>query len=194
MKSREKILSRILEHQPESTALRFSPEIQGNETGSLQIFTEVLTKIGGHVYQPGNLNIMKDQIRGLFPGKSRKITTLSLFSDLADTGWTTQSPSELQDVEVAIIGAHFGVAENGALWITEDQMKQRVVPFICQHLVLLLGKKEILSDMKQAYSRIGDSTYGFGTFISGPSKTADIEQSLVLGAHGPKSLHVFLLD
>ena len=47
--------------------------------------------------------------------------------------------------------------------------------------------------MQHAYERIGSSNPNFGTFIAGPSKTADIEQSLVLGAHGPKTLTVFLL-
>ncbi len=48
--------------------------------------------------------------------------------------------------------------------------------------------------MQQAYERIGDLDYGFGTFITGPSKTADIEQSLVLGAHGARGLTVFLMN
>lgn len=52
--------------------------------------------------------------------------------------------------------------------------------------------------MHAAYDRIAAleaaAAYGFSTFIAGPSKTADIEQSLVLGAHGPISLTVFLLD
>ncbi|MNW08326.1 Lactate utilization protein C [compost metagenome] len=47
--------------------------------------------------------------------------------------------------------------------------------------------------MHEAYQKIADSVYGFGTFIAGPSKTADIEQSLVLGAHGPKNMTVFIL-
>jgi L-lactate dehydrogenase complex protein LldG len=47
--------------------------------------------------------------------------------------------------------------------------------------------------MHQAYEQISSADYGFGVFLAGPSKTADIEQSLVLGAHGARGLVVFLV-
>jgi L-lactate dehydrogenase complex protein LldG len=48
--------------------------------------------------------------------------------------------------------------------------------------------------MHEAYERISFRGRGFGTFIAGPSKTADIEQSLVIGAHGPKELTIVLVS
>lgn len=105
-----------------------------------------------------------------------------------------EDPHSLENIDLTILPAHFGVAENGACWITEDLMIERVVPFICQHLVLVIDKKNVVADMHAAYDRIASSAYGFGTFIAGPSKTADIEQSLVLGAHGPMTMTLFLLD
>ena len=99
----------------------------------------------------------------------------------------------LQDVELAVIKGHFGVAENGAIWITEELMGHRALPFIAQHLAVVVNTADIVPTMHEAYPRIADAQYGFGTFISGPSKTADIEQSLVLGAHGARSMTVFLL-
>jgi L-lactate dehydrogenase complex protein LldG len=47
--------------------------------------------------------------------------------------------------------------------------------------------------MHQAYERLQGREYNFGVFIAGPSKTADIEQSLVLGAHGARTMTVFLV-
>ena len=70
---------------------------------------------------------------------------------------------------------------------------ERVLPFITQHLVLIVNKADILPTLHEAYETIGQQQYGYGTFIAGPSKTADIEQSLVLGAHGSRSLWVFLM-
>ena len=75
-------------------------------------------------------------------------------------------------------------------------MIERALPFIAQNLALVIRKKDVVVNMHAAYERIGGMNleYGFATFIAGPSKTADIEQSLVLGAHGPKSMTVFLVD
>jgi len=96
-------------------------------------------------------------------------------------------------VELAVLKGHFGVAENGAIWITEDLMGHRALPFISQHLAIVIKRDSIVPTMHEAYQHIADAGYGFGTFIAGPSKTADIEQSLVLGAHGARSMTVFLL-
>ncbi|MGZ3757875.1 MAG: LutC/YkgG family protein, partial [Mucilaginibacter sp.] len=103
-------------------------------------------------------------------------------------------PHSFQDVELGIIRAHLGVAENGAVWIKEDLVNHRVLPFICQHLAIVLNRQSIVSTMHEAYEQIGVEDYGYGTFIAGPSKTADIEQSLVLGAHGSRTMTVFLMD
>jgi L-lactate dehydrogenase complex protein LldG len=97
------------------------------------------------------------------------------------------------DVELAIIEARFAVAENGAVWLTEDVMGHRILPYIAQHLAVIVSENNILSTMHDAYETIGSEDYGFGGFIGGPSKTADIEQALVLGAHGPLSMTVYLI-
>jgi L-lactate dehydrogenase complex protein LldG len=96
----------------------------------------------------------------------------------------------LADVEVLEIDGEFGVAENGAIWLTEEAMPHRVAPFICQHLVI--NVTEIVPTMHAAYARLGGVKSGFGLFLAGPSKTADIEQSLVVGAHGARSLTIVI--
>jgi L-lactate dehydrogenase complex protein LldG len=72
-------------------------------------------------------------------------------------------------------------------------MKHRAILFITQHLVLVVPRDQVIDNMHQAYERLSFADPGFGVFLSGPSKTADIEQSLVIGAHGPRSLTVFLV-
>ena len=60
-------------------------------------------------------------------------------------------------------------------------MKEKAVLFISEYLVIFLEKEKIVNNMHEAYARIEmDPKYNFGTFISGPSKTADIEQALVM--------------
>jgi L-lactate dehydrogenase complex protein LldG len=100
-------------------------------------------------------------------------------------------PHDLADVDFAVMPGRFGVAENGAVWVTDEGVKHRAVYFIAQHLALVISAADILDNMHQAYERLAFDKPGFGVFISGPSKTADIEQSLVIGAHGPRSLTVF---
>jgi L-lactate dehydrogenase complex protein LldG len=102
-------------------------------------------------------------------------------------------PHELEDVDMAIAPGEFAVAENGAVWVTDRQVRQRAIFFIPQHLALVVPREQLVHNMHEAYRRLAFDGPGFGVFISGPSKTADIEQSLVIGAHGPRSLTVFLL-
>ncbi len=87
----------------------------------------------------------------------------------------------------------FGVAENGAIWVTSAGVRHRAIYIIVQHLVLVIPASEIVDTMHDAYARIDPAKTDWGAFISGPSKTADIEQSLVVGAHGPRSLDVICL-
>nr|WP_256534367.1 LUD domain-containing protein [Lewinella sp. JB7] len=95
-------------------------------------------------------------------------------------------------VDVTVLRARLGVAENGAMWVSETEAVHRVLPFITQHLVLVVRTSDLVGTMHEAYRRIDVAETGFGVFIAGPSKTADIEQSLVIGAHGPRSLTVCL--
>ena len=101
-------------------------------------------------------------------------------------------PLQLAGVDLTILPARLGVAENGAMWVSETEMVHRVLPFITQHLILVVQRDTLVATMHQAYRRVHIGATGFGVFIAGPSKTADIEQSLVIGAHGPRSLAVVL--
>lgn len=99
-------------------------------------------------------------------------------------GSSTQAV-ETEKVDMVVIRGQMGVAENGAVWIDEQDMMFRKLPFLTSHLVLVLQKANILPDMPEAYRQVDLERSGFGVFIAGPSKTADIEQALVIGAHGP---------
>jgi L-lactate dehydrogenase complex protein LldG len=98
----------------------------------------------------------------------------------------------LDALDVVIISAEVAVADTGAMWISDKTIPSRVLPFITKELVILVERENLVGDMHEAYAMINPIESGYGVFISGPSKTADIEQALVVGAHGPLGLTVIL--
>ncbi len=102
-------------------------------------------------------------------------------------------PHTLKDIDLAIIKGEFAVAENGAVWVKEDDNTNRALYFIARKLLIVIEKNNIVSTMHEAYKKIKFEKSGFGLFISGPSKTADIEQALVIGAHGAMECRVLFV-
>jgi L-lactate dehydrogenase complex protein LldG len=134
---------------------------------------------------------LKDIIRELYPEAQTIVGNLSIKGVSITNPDEYDDPRQLNNIDLSIIEGQFGVAENGAVWVTAN-VKHRVIYFIAKNLIILLNRNNIVSTMHRAYHRINDDDYDFGVFISGPSKTADIEQSLVIGAHGAISTTVVL--
>ena len=192
MSSRENILKAALENQPEFVAL---PEINLDGVIAYESlpaqFDLILTRIGGTVEH------FQDESALLARMASHSPEELVINTINADAERLTHinglNSVQLEAVDVAYVRGALGVAENGAVWMDEKAMVNRLLPFICQHLVVVLKASEIVPTMHHAYQHIEVNKTGFGSFIAGPSKTADIEQSLVIGAHGPRSLTLLLL-
>ena len=195
MSSKADILNKIKQNQPAFiTNLPDLNLLSSENPDVLSTYKTVLKNIGGDPVEVANYADIIQYIKSNYNLEKCLITTIPELSEIAALDWTNDDPHSLQDVELNVIKAHFGVAENSSLCLTDDVLEQRLSPFIAQYLAIIVHKKDILATMHQAYERIGNQEYGFGTFIAGPSKTADIEQSLVLGAHGARGLIVFLLD
>ena len=195
MSSRATILEKIKQNQPVVNSELPSLSFLGLDTFDLlDQYKTVLKSIGGDFVEVENYDEVIAFVKKNYANEKRKITTIPELAEISTTDWFDNDPHTLANVEFTLVKAHFGVAENSALWVTEDLLGQRVAPFITQYLAIIVNKKDIVATMHQAYDRIGNQEYGFGTFIAGPSKTADIEQSLVLGAHGARGLTVFLMD
>lgn len=203
--SRDKILGTVHANQPAPREL--PPLPAGTPVAAddlVPTFITALEAIGAAAYIVSGFDRIATVLHEQFPGAHRIVSGCPELNGFAEAAVSSKGldPHALDKVELAVLPAHFGVAENGACWITETQMVERVLPFITQHLVLVIPGGSIVPNMHAAYDRIAaleasgsaPNPYGFSTFIAGPSKTADIEQSLVLGAHGPMSLTVFLLD
>ena len=155
-------------------------------------FMNMTKSVGGNSIEVDAGRDINELIRELYPDAKE------IASNLPEITIATRNPDEvgrardLNGTDVGIIRGKFGVAENGCVWIPQ-QMKEKAVCFISENLVILLPKSQIVNNMPEAYRRIEINDYGYGTFISGPSKTADIAQVLVMGAQAARSATILLL-
>lgn len=195
MNSRDKILAAIKANQPapaQKAEIRIGRDNPGEQDFLIKQFMSVLQAIGGYPVLSRGFDDIAASLGSLFGNAGRMVTTFSQLHPVAEVISPSGAIYAPENIDVAILGAHFGVAENGGVWMTEEQMCDRSLPFICQNLVVVVPGDTIVASMHEAYQKISGRDYGFSTFIAGPSKTADIEQSLVLGAHGPVSMTVFI--
>ena len=154
-------------------------------------FVEMSKTVGAKVLEVKSSDDLNSVIREAYP--NAKIFASSINGIEADLNPDTiASAADLNGTDVGIIQGELGVAENGCVWIPQT-MKERAVCFISEELVILLDKDNIVSNMHEAYKRLEMNNYGYGVFISGPSKTADIEQALVMGAQAARGVTVILI-
>ncbi len=188
MNSRETIIKRIKRNSPEIKPLpdRFPGTEPFSDEQLLMEFKENLVKAGGEILEPGSSNEPGNYLENHFP------EAIDLTRKADREKYSSAPKEELEKVQTVIVPGQLGVAENGAVWIDETNLPNRLLPFVTEQLVIVLNGENMVRDMVEAYRRINLEDVGFGVFISGPSKTADIEQSLVYGAHGAKKLVVVL--
>jgi L-lactate dehydrogenase complex protein LldG len=193
MSSREQILAKIKSNQPDFKALTVNFKFESAFENLYEKFAETLSFVGGKAIEVADYEAIKADVREHYSDVFNIATTIPELSELADFSLNVSDPHELELLNLAIIEGDFGVAENAAIWVSEKQFPHRVLPMITQYLAIVIHKKDLLTNMHRAYERVHINETGFGTFISGPSKTADIEQSLVIGAHGARGLTVYVL-
>ena len=191
---REAILNSIKKNKPELVNIpKIDIQLFDEEIDLVETFKNNVQLVGGSIAEINQINNLDSEIKKLYPNAKNIVTHIpeSNLGTIEITNETT--PHSLKNVDLTIIKGEFGISENGAVWISEDQFPIRVLPFITNDLVILLQKESLCMHMYNAYKKIFDRRRTFGLFISGPSKTADIEQCLVIGAQGAMNLTVILV-
>lgn len=193
MANKEDILNKIRKNIKTKYDMPRLDDIQGiTYPDPLAQFISMTETVGGKVVELVPGKDINELVRELYPEAKEIASNLSEVTIATRNPDTCGSPQALNGTDVGIIRGVFGVAENACVWIPQA-MEEKAVCFISENLVILLKKSEIVNNMHEAYKRIEMNDYGYGTFISGPSKTADIAQVLVMGAQAARSATVVLL-
>jgi L-lactate dehydrogenase complex protein LldG len=193
MSSRDKILNAIRQNKPDLQPLPAQFTFESNYSNVTEKFFETLKGISGNPLFINDLSDIRAFLNEHYHDVQNIATTIPDLSDVADFSLNVSDPHDLEMINLAIIEGEFAVAENGAIWVSERHVPHRVLPFITQYLAIVIHEKDIVENMHRAYERVNITDTGWGCFVAGPSKTADIEQSLVIGAHGARGLTVFVL-
>jgi L-lactate dehydrogenase complex protein LldG len=191
--SREKILYNIRMSLPEDKVpLSRVPAFPRPGRSLKSDFQLRLQEAGGVAHDVSDIAEARSKVDVLHP-KAKVIC--SAVPEVAGTRnvHDVRDPHELADVDVGIVRAQFGVAESGAVWLTEEDLGVDALGFLSQHLIVLLDPEQIVLDMHEAYRRVQLNKTAFGCFMMGPSATADVEATLVHGAQGARSLNIFFL-
>jgi L-lactate dehydrogenase complex protein LldG len=192
MSSREYILNTIRSSPTHSKEALQDVAIQGiTFSDKTEAFRNNLELVGGKLIICEKTKQPADIVTQLFPEPKNILSLDESISGDVDIHNIAHA-KDLENLEVTIVKGECGVAENGAIWIDGINLKFRSSLFICQHLVIILDESSIVNNLHEAYDIVNLNDNDYSLFISGPSKTADIEQSLVIGAHGPRSCTVIL--
>ncbi|MGB9203019.1 MAG: LUD domain-containing protein [Terriglobales bacterium] len=195
MNSRDAILASLRRSAPPVSPLPEAPTAITYVDSERQ-FAEAFGSVGGKFVRVTSLAEVNAEL-GKFESYTQAHKIASLIPNVGRANVdlaALKDPHELEGIDLAIVAGEFGVAENGAVWVPGSALgPHRAIFVVAQHLVLIVPAGQIVHNMQQAYDRIRLERPGFGIFISGPSKTADIEQALVIGAHGARSCSLFLV-
>jgi len=192
MSSRDDILARVRQNQPPPQPLPPVPSFDTATGSALESFKAALVRMGGKLADApadGNLDAL---IRKLFPDAKVICSATPEVKGNRPID-TIRRPQELDDVDVGVVRAIYGVAETGSVWLTEVEFKVNTLGFLAQHLVVLLDPTLIVGNLHHAYRERAQFDARYGVFMTGPSATADIEGVLIHGAQGIRTLTVILV-
>ena len=192
MSAREDILRAIRKNKPEQSPLPVIPDFEQPVQDLTKNFEDTLIKIGGSFKQLAAIGELKSFIETTYVDKQMIVSNVEGYGGTHPLS-SIKSPQELNKLDLAILQGEIALAENGCIWINGDSLGLRAVPFICEHLVLVFNRKDLVYNMHEAYRKLAGNSSSYGVFIAGPSKTADIEQALVIGAHGARSMTAVMI-
>jgi L-lactate dehydrogenase complex protein LldG len=195
MGAREEILAALRRNAPRETP---PPDLSGlgvRFAEPIRQYAEALESVGGACVVAADRPAARRALGELaIHREAKRIASLVPWIEEGNVDVAALAdPHELEGLDLAVLPGELAVAENGAVWVDGASLPQRALFVIAEHLALIVDAGAVVNDMHEAYARLAGREAGYGLFISGPSKTADIEQALVIGAHGARSCTVILV-
>jgi L-lactate dehydrogenase complex protein LldG len=192
MTTRDAFLAKVRQAQPPA---RPRPDVPlfNPAGGDLRgRFTIALQAMGGTCVDAAAAGDVSAMIRERF-GDAASIASATAEVQGTRTLTADTEPASLQDVDVGVVRARFGVAETGSVWFSEREYVVDALGYIVQHLVVLLDPAQLIDGLQDVYRRDDFRAARYAALVTGPSATADIEGVLIRGAQGVRSLTVVWL-
>ena len=189
MSSRDIVLGRVRRNQPAWRELPPVPGFARALADPLATFAAALQRMGGTLAEVPPGSSLYQFLRARFPDAS---VICSATPEVEGTRPidAVRHPADLDDVDVGVVRAVFGVAETGSVWLSEREFGVNALGFLSQHLVVLLDPAAIVGNLHDAYRHRGFHEARYAVLMTGPSATADIEGILIRGAQGIRTLTV----
>ena len=192
MSSRQFILERVRRNQPPWRTLPSIPTFDRPLPDPLAAFSAALARMGGTCVAAPQQQSLYAFVRARFPDAGVICSATPEVEGTRSIA-SVHHPSELEDVDVGVVRAAFGVAETGSVWLSERELVVNALGFLSQHLVVLLDPAAIVPNLHHAYQRRGFFEARYSVLMTGPSATADIEGVLIRGAQGIRTLTVIAM-
>jgi L-lactate dehydrogenase complex protein LldG len=170
------------------------------------LFAERLTAAGGHAHRVAGSEDAAGIVAGLGGSRTAWISRelaerapglVRAFGQQGIEARVPASPDDTRDQPLGIAIAEAAIAETGSSVMSEPAVASRSVSLVTNTLVIVCPAKRLVPSLDEAAGilrEIGSGGASYATFITGPSRTADIERQLTVGVQGPGVLHVILVD
>jgi L-lactate dehydrogenase complex protein LldG len=192
MTTREAFLSKIRSAQPASRPRPEVPIFPAPAGDLRERFTAALTPMGGTCIEASGLDDVRALIASRFGTDAQVASAVPGLAGTRELSAETV-PASLENVDVGVVRARFGVAETGSVWFSEQEYVVNSIGYIVQHLVVLLDPAQLVEGLQQVYRRDDFKSARYAALVTGPSATADIEGVLIRGAQGVRSLTIVWL-
>lgn len=190
---------------PVPASARVEPRQAGSTDSEIELLLAEIGKLGGVPRRLPSAQAMHAALRELVETEAvtkamvwetPELNKLDVADSLRDLGVEIVPPDaaleQLAQCELGVTGVDAALPETGTLLLRSAPDKPRVVSLLPRVHLALLSPKALRADLPQAFADVKSD--GYAVCITGPSRTSDIELTVTIGVHGPKSLYAWLVE